>query len=326
MGYRGVFPPVRPRITARALLAALSLSAACSGGGPAGLTPDPVPGPGDYRRSFVSDGFDRFYELHVPTGWSPGVRLPVVLVFHGSPGTPAAMRTATGIDALADAHGFLAVYPQAGGPGDWSTGCEACSSLATLLRIDDVRFVRELLARLDADVGIDRTRVTAAGFSNGALMVHRLACDAPDAIHAFVSVAATMLDPAFVPPCAPSRSVSIAFVHGTADNTFPAQGRVFGTLPESPRTLSIGETVQSWASRNGCTSLQVTDLPDVNGDGVVVRWHDHTLCSGGSQVAFYEVFGAGHVWPRTPDFSATDAVLAFAGLSQAGAAAVGDGP
>jgi polyhydroxybutyrate depolymerase len=287
--------PIRTLLGAPVLMAAL----ACGGSHPSGLVPDPIPGPGDYRRTIVSDGFERVYEIHVPPAWQPGARLPLVLAFHGVASSPAGMRSVTRFDGLADQMGFVAVYPGARS-GDWATGCIACVSGAALLRIDDVRFVRELLDRLEVDLGLDRGRVYAVGFSNGALFVHRLACDAPDAIAGFASVGATMIDPAFVPACDPGRSRPIVFVHGTEDPLFPPEGRTFGSGPDAARTLGIGETISIWRDLHGCpTSVTVTTLADLVDDGTIVRRHESSNCSGGSSVLYYEVVGGGHTWPGT---------------------------
>jgi polyhydroxybutyrate depolymerase len=297
----------------------LTCGAACGGGtGPAGLDRDPIPGPGDYSRTITSDGFDRIYEIHVPPSWQPGSRLPVVLAFHGIGSGPAAMRRTTRLDEFADRLGFVAVYPKAW--ADWSTGCMVCGSQATLLRIDDVRFVRELLDQLDLDVGIERRRVTAIGMSNGALFVHRLACDSSNTIAGFVSVGATMLDAGSVPTCEPARAAPIVFVHGTLDGLFPPGGRAFGEGSTSYRTLSIQETVATWVTRNRCAPVpSVVDLPDLVEDGTTTRRYEYAGCADGSRVDFYEVVGGGHTWPGTAgsgpvsmDFDATEVAVDLA--------------
>jgi poly(3-hydroxybutyrate) depolymerase len=48
------------------------------------------------------------------------------------------------------------------------------------ITVDDVQFVRDVIAHVEAEYRIDSRRVYAAGFSNGAMMTHRLAADLPD--------------------------------------------------------------------------------------------------------------------------------------------------
>ena len=286
--------------TARAAVVGAWLATACtSDGGAVGPTPDPVPGPGDFTRVLAFDGRTRNYLLHVPAAGPSGFTRPLVLAFHGVPSSPQQMQAITGLDALADREGFVVAYPQA--VEDWSTGCAHCSSRAFLLNIDDVGFVRALIRQLEVDAGIDPRRVYAAGFSNGALFVHRLACDAADRIAAFASVGATALVPAAVPPCEPGTRVPIVFFHGSLDPNFPPEGRSFGEGPTGISTLSIGETLSAWVNRNGCQPVtpQRTVLPDLEPDGTTAARESWSGCGRG-ELIYYEITGGGHTWPGSP--------------------------
>jgi polyhydroxybutyrate depolymerase len=64
---------------------------------------DPAVSAGATRRS---------YRLHVPAGYRPGRAVPAVLLLHGNGGSAADLDDVTGLSALADRRGFLAVYPQ----------------------------------------------------------------------------------------------------------------------------------------------------------------------------------------------------------------------
>lgn len=289
--------------TARATMLSVLLAAACSSDDTIGPVPDPVPGPGDFTRVLAFDGRTRTYLLHVPPDRGADILPPLVLAFHGVPSGPEQIRAITDFDALADRDGFVVAYPRA--VEDWSTGCANCSSKAFLLNIDDVGFVRALIGQLEADAGIDPRRVYAAGFSNGALFVHRLACDSADRIAAFASVAATALEPDAVPPCEPGAAVPIVFFHGSLDPSFPPDGRTFGAGPTQVSTLSIDETLAAWVERNGCEppTPERTELPDVEPDGTTAARESWSGCDGG-ELTFYEITGGGHTWPGSPvDFN-----------------------
>ena len=293
----------RAHWTARATVLGALLAAACSSDGAVGPVPDPVPGPGDFTRVLAFDGRTRSYLLHVSPAAASNSSPPLVLAFHGVPGGPEAIRSITGFDALADREGLVVAYPQA--VDDWWTGCENCNSRAFFLNIDDVGFVRALIRQLKADAGIDPRRVYAAGFSNGALFVQRLACDAADRIAAFASVGATALEPDAVPPCAPGARVPIVFIHGSLDPSFPPDGRTFGESPAEISTLSIGATLAAWVERNGCQPVtpERTILPDVEADGTTAARESWSGCGRGD-LTFYEITGGGHTWPgSTVDFN-----------------------
>ena len=151
----------------RLAIYALALAAlGCQGGGdgPVGPDPDPVPAPGLYSRAILSGGLQRSYLLQVPTGWSAGADLPLVLAFHGAGSDPTNLRTVSGLGAVADELDFLVAYPEAA-TGDWNTECLECGSNAVVDEIDDLGLVSDLVDRIDADVGVDRRRVYAVGNS-----------------------------------------------------------------------------------------------------------------------------------------------------------------
>jgi polyhydroxybutyrate depolymerase len=54
--------------------------------------------------------------VHVPAGYSGRQALPLVLNLHGSGSTASAQELFTGMDATADANGFVVAYPQAALP------------------------------------------------------------------------------------------------------------------------------------------------------------------------------------------------------------------
>lgn len=246
------------------------------------------------------DGIDRLFLVHVPAGHDRARPAPVVLAFHGTSSDAEEMRRITGFDRTAGTFGFVAVYPQAAF-GDWATGCVACPSAADHARIDDPAFVRRLVDRLAAELPVDRRRVFAVGFSNGALFADRLACESDGIVAGSAIVGATLLDEAFTPPCRPAGSVPILLVHGDADPVFPPQGRAFGADPAAPRTISIGRTFETWAARNRCAAPSPPEpVPDRIDDGTRVTFSRYTGCRLDAEVALYAVEGGGHTWPGSP--------------------------
>ena len=285
---------MRTSVAASALLVGIFPMACGGGGGPAAPIENPrVTGPGDYELRVASSGGTRGYSLHVPAGWNGTSALPVLLVFHAVP--RGNMRAVTGFDGVADQRGFAVVYPQSDGP-DWAVGCSACTNAARG-GIDDVRFVEDVLDDLAESIPVDTRRVWAAGFSQGALLTHYLACEIPDRIAAFASVAATMIEEVVV-GCVPTRKVPWLFVHGSADPVLPAGGEA-GAFA---RTISIQTTAEIWAEFDGCPEeAALSELPD-GGDlnTTFVRLHDWDACEAGVEVQWYEVRGGGHVWPGSP--------------------------
>ena len=284
----------------RLIILMTMLTLGCGGDG-GGLAPDPIPGAGDFARVLESGGRDRTYLLHAPPAVESGRRLPMIVAYHGIPSNAEEMRALTGLNAIADERGFLVAYPNA--VDDWATGCIPCS-FASRIRIDDVRFTRDLIERVATDAPLDRRRVFAVGFSNGALFVHRLACDATDVVAGFASVGATMIGEQFVPACERAQSRPMIFFHGSDDTSFPREGRVFELDLGTVFTLSMDDTIARWSERNDCSpDPEVTQLPDRSADGTTVTHHDYIDCAG-ADLAYYDVKNGGHTWPGSPvDFA-----------------------
>lgn len=268
----------------------LALAAAC--GDSTGPSNPEIEGPGNYGRYVRSGGRQRAYELHVPPSWTSGSRMPLVVIFHGVPSSSQAMRTISEFNTVADQRGFLVAYPAAA-TGDWDLNCGGCTT-AEQQGIDDVRFAHDLVSQLESDAGADGGRVYLAGFSQGALAAHHLACAMGSEVAAFASVAATMLEPT-AEECAPQGRVPALFFHGSADTEFPVAGRTTGGLT----ALSLAATVSEWLANNQCAGAQPTStqLPDTEADGTTVRRDSYAACGAAGAVVLYAVQNGGHTWP-----------------------------
>lgn len=247
------------------------------------LRPTPPP-PRNYSGTVDASGQDRAYDVHLPPSYDGSSEMPVVLVFHGFRQTTEGARLLTGMDGVADAHDFIVVYPAAF-LRVWEV------ENINLHQADDLEFVETLIDQLDEDLAIDRSRIYATGFSNGAMMSYRLACMMPEAFAAFAPVGGA-LPITLTPECEPTGPVSIMVVNGTADPSV-GYGGTINWLEGIP------STVEFWMQHNACSAEpEVEELPD-GGDGerTVVRRHTYEDCSPGGNVVLYEIEGGGHQWP-----------------------------
>ena len=154
-------------------------------------------GPGDTALTLTVGSLTRTYGVHVPPGYDGSVAVPLVIDLHGYSGTGAIQAGLSGMPAIADANGFIAAFPDGYGPlgqGSWNSG--TCCNPAKAAGVDDVAFMRAIVADVGTQARIDLRRVYVTGLSNGALMSHRLACEAADVFAAAAPVAAPLrLDP-----------------------------------------------------------------------------------------------------------------------------------
>jgi polyhydroxybutyrate depolymerase len=232
----------------------------------------------------VSSGETREYLLHVPRSYDRTRPTPLVISMHGGALWPTAQMEISRWNAVADEQGFIVVYPSGvggRGPRAWRMGGAGLAS--------DVRFIADLIDRLEASYTIDPTRIYADGLSNGGGMAFVLSCTLSDRVAAVGLVASAQLLPWSW--CTDRRPVPMIAFHGTADRLAPYHG---GTSPVVPRhpLPSIAAWTESWARRNGCGAQ-----PDQSAVAADVTRLEYTGCSADAAVVLYTIHGGGHTWP-----------------------------
>lgn len=274
----------------------------------------------DRLGAIQSGGVERTYRLHLPSSYDGEKPVPLLLAFHGGGGDGAGMERLTHLSEIADRHGFAVVYPD-GIDRNWNDGRPEINP-----GVDDVGFVKDLLAELDGRYAIDESRVYSTGISNGGFFSFRLAFDMPEGIAAIAPVAALMTEILYSRP-APSLPMPVALIEGTDDPLVPWDGGGVGFGRGTRGTVvSASDTISYWVEHDGCTPGPVEKtLPDADpADGTLVVSEEYGGGRDGSRVILYRVEGGGHTWPggwqylreraigRTSrDFDAGEAVWEF---------------
>jgi len=249
------------------------------------------------RHAIEVDGMDREYVAVVPDGIAADA--PVVLAFHGSRMDAEGMRAAAGyrFDELAVERGFVAVYPE-GYEMTWH-GCRAETPYpARLEDVDDVAFVRAVVADLAAELGTSADEVYATGLSNGGHMSIRLGAEAPGLVNAIAPFAAAY--PAESNnTCTPSgEAVPTMFVLGTDDPINPFEGGEAGGIAGSlGEVLSAADSAAHVAGLNGSdgdAQSAVFTNTDATGETDVTL----TAYAGDAPTLLFAVEGGGHVVPN----------------------------
>jgi len=234
--------------------------------------------PGDTTRALVAGGIERSYIVHIPHNYDASRATPVVIIFHGFNLKAEDMIRITGFNTQADGAGFITVYPQGSGKQPaWNGG--RCCGEAQKQNVDDVGFIRLLLADLGKVINVDTKRVYATGFSNGAIMSYRLGCDLADQIAAIAPISAAQE----TEDCEPSRPISVIHFHGTGDKLNPYDG--------GSRFTSVKDSIQFWVNQDDCPTQPVTER-----SGSIV--HDiYAPCVQGTSVELYTIESGEHAWP-----------------------------
>ncbi|HEY9547760.1 MAG TPA: hypothetical protein VIR56_17250, partial [Solimonas sp.] len=167
--------------------------------------------------------------------------------------------------------------------------------LGPLTTPDDVRFLDHLIDDAIATFGVDPHRIYMGGYSGGAMMTLRYACEVPGRIAGTALVGAQMIT-TLAAKCDTSAPPAMMFIDGDEDPLASYDGNA--TLMSLPASAAF------WAQANGCNMTPRREaLADVVDDGTHTLLDRYGGCRNGEAVRLYSVIGGGHTWPGTVDFS-----------------------
>lgn len=299
-----------------------------------GCTDDPPPqSPAMTRHTLMHDGLEREYFVFLPSAYGDGRDYPVAFFMHGYGGsaTGTEAEVTNGLTRYAEEFGYITVFPQStwfmsnaapeeqwevtswnhisdgfdsGPAGPICTAdaieypcppeCGNCGECGWASCNDDVGFLRKLFASVAADLDADADRFYVSGFSNGAMMANRFACEASELV-AGAALIGGRVEPGF--ECAPGTPVPLLQVNGGEDDVVPFDGRV---------------------SESGYLYASTADIAAHWNDGVACanrksKWQSSTIegqlvsctiaCDGSPRESIDCVWPDGdHRWPGTPGF------------------------
>ncbi len=272
---------------------------------------------GFYDFSLYHDKLKRNYKVYVPKKYNPTHLTPTIMAFHGGGGNMKRSPNFFQLNAKADQETFIVVYPEGigvkiGGEvlGSWNGG--DCCGIASDNNIDDVGFVKKMIAEIKQKFNIDNKRIFATGMSNGAIMSYRLACEMADQIAAIAPVASI----GHYKNCHPSRPVPILHIHGLADPCAPYNGctdckscvqkylseiGIKNIKLRYSNAISVPDYIDTWKKINGCSNK--TRVSYKNRDAECKLYLN---CSDKTDLELCLVENMGHVWPGKATYG-TDA-------------------
>lgn len=219
--------------------------------------------------------YDRKYIVHLPKNFSNSEYYPLLLFFPGRGGSAEASQQVLGLDSLPAIITYP--YPSINKQGEYAWQGAPYSSTA-----DDVGFISNVIDDIQAKLCIDRTKIYAAGLSNGGGFAALLSCRLSDRIAAIAVVSGAMYSPAG--DCTPPSPMPLISVHGDRDAVVPYEGSLTRRLP------SIDAWTKNRAMMNGCKT------PTSINDGVqsiVTVWND---CKDNAVVQNIRIIGGIHAW------------------------------
>jgi len=289
--------------------------------------------PAMQRYTLQHDGLTREFFVFLPSSYDGMKAHPVAIFMHGYGGTATGTEAEVtqGLNQYAEEYGFVMVYPQgtwfmsrSGGEEPWevtswnhiSDGfdagpegpicepdaarspcppeCGNCGQCGWTSCNDDVGFLRSLVATVTTRWQVDATRVHVTGFSNGAMMAQRIACEAPE-LFAAVALVGGRLERGF--ECAPSKRLPLLQINGGADETVPDDGRVSSYGQYFASTTAV---TRHWNEGLACgVELEAWTSPAIEGENVQCT----IACGETDHPAIDCLWPEGnHRWPGTADF------------------------
>ncbi len=216
-------------------------------------------------------GQERKFNLFAPSGLK---QAPLIITLHGHGQSAKQIETLSGWNAVAAANGAVVVYPLARGArwrifGDTSP---------------DVEFLLALIDHLSSEDLVNPALVFVNGYSGGAQMSWRFACEVPNRV-----VAAGFVAGAAPNGCGLGRKPPVIMFHGEKDLSLPYKNE--------RRTLPIPELGRAWAARAGCDPQEsverLSDAPRLAEGVRLHRW----VCDPDAPVELFSFKRGGHDWP-----------------------------
>ena len=213
---------------------------------------------------------------------------PVIFMLHGYGSKAESFQLDTKMDKTACPQGYTVIYVS-GIPNPTDKTSASCwNSGIAASPVDDTGFLKALAHYAWENLGCDADRTYAAGFSNGAFMVHRLALEAADTFSGFASVAGmtpeqTWENRTSIGP------VSFLQISGTKDDVIPMRANTAAGHTNAP---AIEDTLDFFISEGKLEQTEETALSEKS-----------TLTKYGGSTAEACVWSVviedgSHTWPR----------------------------
>ncbi len=311
------------RVRVLLLLLIAGLTAACVAG------PQTMPG-AMTRYTLEHDGLEREYFVFLPSGYGNGEDFPAAIFMHGYGGsaTGTEAELTNGLNRYAEQYGYVMIFPQStwfmadgsseqrwevsswnhisdgydrGPSGPICTAdaesfpcppeCGNCGRCGWASCHDDVGFLEALVLRVRSDFSINPGRVYVSGFSNGAMMSNRIACEASE-LFAAAALIGGRVEPGF--ECKPEHALPLLQINGGKDETVPYDGRVSdsGYFYASARAIA-----DEWNAGVACAAKSTSWLPPFGQDALQCS----IACAGSDRESIDCLWAEGdHRWPGTP--------------------------
>jgi polyhydroxybutyrate depolymerase len=256
--------------------------------------------------SLVWQDRQRKFVVYLPSDYQPTKSYPIVFSLH--PGLSNAANHASNAKwhLVGDTAQFITVYPEGVRTSPTSQGglWNAYNQPSSVASVDDVGFLNLLLDSMFHRYSVDTCRVYLSGFSNGTMMIYRMACDFTNRFAAIAPLSGGWgygvdgfcgdgnCDGDVLPNCTwemaqvncqPQRKIPVIFMKGSLEGD---------NLPTCRGSVDSVNRVY-WSNFLMCQQNIVDTFVAANKTVIRERFSN---CADSSEFQFLTVVGNSHIW------------------------------
>jgi len=231
--------------------------------------------------SFIHNGLERKYYLFKNEEGNKAA--PLIVNLHGYGSNARQQRIYSQMNKYALKKNISIVYPE-GINRSWNVGWDVNN------KTQDIGFIYALLDTLIANYNIDTNRIYVCGFSNGGMMVNKLALEPENRFAAFGNVAGILL---LNEDGAPKtmKPTPMMHIHGTEDRWVPYYDK------RREDRKNVQESLDYWIDHNNLNN-QSEEIVSQKTFFKKTSVKKYTYYSDeiDTKVVHYQVDGGGHQW------------------------------
>jgi poly(3-hydroxybutyrate) depolymerase len=213
------------------------------------------------------------YFIDMPEGYDENRAYPVVFQYHPLGGSGQQARTMYRVRPVFKE----AIYVSPDGSDN---------GFPNSMGVDE-EVTRTIMATIEANLCVDRSRYFATGFSYGGSMSYTAACNMSDKFRAVAAMAGAPISGARCTSRAPERPVAVLGIHGEEDTAL--------------RITMAEPIIEAWIEKNGCTNeTETSPLLDsiCATDKSALKTGAYKGCMAGYPVIWCPMPGRPHEIPR----------------------------
>lgn len=204
-------------------------------------------------------------KLYLPKNFSNEEKLPLIISLHGYGGSQNLQNWYIRLKKYVSKSGFMLLLPNGmeskNGKRFWNASNFCCDFEKS--QIDDLSYIKGLISQIDKKrnlAKVDRSQIYVVGYSNGAFMAHKMACDINSEVAGIVTISGTsdlrdsnqeLIDTS-LSLCEHNRSIKHLHIHGTEDKTILYNGHD----NEQTGYLGVDDYMKLWSKQNNCAAVK----------------------------------------------------------------------